>query len=433
MTLVNKHLGSVAQAFLYQDIEMAWVENSPPPIKLVVRTLLDRPALASMVRSIYLDGHGVYNCFRWDVEVSSFPILDRTRVRHVIGQTEKTTEWANQIARGTLGAIVAFLIALIPNVQKVFRGPDFSINVEWITLLFSLKGASDIPTFGSLTKFAVSHLDVSRRRHGFDVQSCCLGLFRLPQLKEISIITYPRRILPWHSLPSPLVMEHLKGLSLCARSDQGLETVLALSPNLTKLKWMYAKDTGTPIGRYISLNTLGASLQPLRYGLRELVLYVNETLDNDIEINHLAGLLSLQDLVALRSLTIPFCFLQGMSSRTMRPLECILPSSLVSLTLSAELGCRDDYEWASEQVMGLIVRFLDSQRHSAAGLRNLILAGDIWPYYRHGAVESTEKIKELQRCASRAGIELRAQHETAFEREEGQALDNRMARYGYWQ
>ncbi|KAL4732183.1 hypothetical protein ACLX1H_001191 [Fusarium chlamydosporum] len=308
MTLVNKQLGGIAQAILYKDIEMKWTHRDPHPLGLIVRTLFDRPDLANVVKSLQLDG-----CIASRAWTKTSMPLELSAISGFMGDTKDTDYWANEVARGTLSAVAAFLVALTPKVEQV----------------------------------------------------------------------------------------------------------LASAPHLKRLTWLYTAPPRYSANRQFCIDALGASLQPIRFTLNELTLRIHP----GAETGYAAGILELQDFAVLRSLTLPFGLLQGVSPRTRGSVETRLPASLVSLVLTGDLEGIVDHEWTAEEATDVLSRFLDRQYHAPGRLRKLVLDSKLvcevydleWPYV-------TKEFEQLQKHATRCGVDLQIWYSTSFDGSEGTDL-----------
>lgn len=214
-------------------------------------------------------------------------------------------------------------------------------------------------------------------------------------------------------------MKNLKRLRVSTTSGMQVERVLASAPHLERLTWLYTAPPRYSANHQIRIDALGASLQPHRFTLNELNLRIYP----GAEIGYAAGILELQDFAVLRSLTLPFGLLQGVSPRTSGSLETRLPASLVSLVLTGDLEGIVDLEWTAEEATDFLSRFLDSQYHASGRLRRLVLDSKLvcefydleWPYV-------TKEFEPLQKHATRCGVDLQIWYSTSFDGSEGTDL-----------
>lgn len=143
MTLVNKQLGGIAQAILYKDIEMKWTHRGPHPLGLIVRTLFDRPDLADMVKNLQLDG-----CIPSRPWTKTPMSLELSAISRFMGNTKDTDYWANEVARGILSAVAAFLVALTPKVREISLTGSLSALAVGFPSYLRGRGLRDFPSMG---------------------------------------------------------------------------------------------------------------------------------------------------------------------------------------------------------------------------------------------------------------------------------------------
>jgi hypothetical protein len=129
LCLVNRHFRAIAEPLLYSKIQWSWKDpKNPPPIVPLLRTIISRPELAAHVTNIQLEGQTLSN-FGSTSSISSIP-LSGAELDQEIEFIQRTGVsysefWIQQLRKGVTDALIALLLAQLPNLRQLDLRPVF--------------------------------------------------------------------------------------------------------------------------------------------------------------------------------------------------------------------------------------------------------------------------------------------------------------------
>ncbi|KAJ5323142.1 hypothetical protein N7452_011431 [Penicillium brevicompactum] len=401
LCLVHTKVRVVATKFLYENIQMIWEQENhydPPPVTKLLRTLVARPHLATHIRNLQLTGLP-----------TKHPALVRTIRLVPISPTELSESisfiqksgvpyrdlWIQELQRGRLDAVVALLLAQMPNLQCLRLGSAFTQRSEIIGMV--LRSAILEPVDYGLPDFRhLQHvtylLKVGRdyaRDHEVKNTADLLPFFYLSNVKSLSLavdsplaITWPKPKLPISSSLTSLVLNSVR--------ENYLRDLLSITPHLKSLQWKFWYDSGlldavnSPI---VDLDRIGDALSCLKNTLSDLKILGEVYLGGDGDINLPAikteGSLSAMVVMDnLKTLQVPWAFLVGFALDTTKCLQDVLPRYLEHLTITWDLCLQNDedvvpdwpqFEWEDHHILEVLKSWLEDRETFTPNLRSVTL------------------------------------------------------------
>ncbi|KAF5139340.1 hypothetical protein E5D57_003135 [Metarhizium anisopliae] len=416
MGRVNKYMRNVAEPLVYSAIEITWALRSTPPAMLLLPTILDRPDLASHVRTLRLQGDGFKN--HPEVrEPPAFPVspllLDKATKFIQSTGVPFAKSWIGELQLGTVDAIVAALLASMPNLTTLYLGPNFTIKSRlWGGVLrcaLCQPKEYHLPTFTQLRHVTSEYR--AKEWHHRDIVNTAdvLPFFYLPNIEHLSVSIDNPAQFAWPS--DPPAPSSIVSLDLYRLRESRLAPVLSVLRGLQKLhwNWLYQPDLDKDISKdVVELDTAAAALSYVRDTLTDLTIRaitrprisVGDYDPPSLEIQ--ASLDSISSFNKLMRLCVPWVFLMGFSPSLSRKILNALPLHLEFLDLAADLDDHEEWEWDDDSVLDavrseLAGRTLSSRPH----LRQITLPiplgfGDL----------SSEQKKQLGDISASAGVKL---------------------------
>ncbi|OAQ67911.1 DNA mismatch repair protein [Pochonia chlamydosporia 170] len=392
MSIVNKYIHTLTRPHLYSKVKTTWALNHTPPVSLLLRSILDAPELSSYVRSLRLVGHefhenpGLKEPPACPIATSSLSkaskLIQRTRVPFA-------KLWIDELQSGTVDAVVAVLLLLLPNLRSLHLGPNFTIHSRLL---------------GNLLQYALCKPSKE---------------YQLPTFENLSSITFCRRAKehrhltanntadPAHT-PTP---SSLVSLEVYRLREAQLKQLLSVVKGLQKLHWhwFYQLDLNPDVSRnVVELDTIAAALNQARDTLTDLTIDAEtcpKLLVGDYDPPTLEMRASLDDLVhmgKLRRLSVPWVFLMGFSVPSAKKLADSLPLSLELLILTANLDDNDDWEWDDDSIVSAVKSGLEDRAVlRLTKPRRIILPSPL----EYGDI-ADERREELRYIGANAGLEL---------------------------
>ncbi|RAL06168.1 uncharacterized protein BO80DRAFT_489702 [Aspergillus ibericus CBS 121593] len=313
--LVNKDLRNHIEPFLYANIRWAWLEGPPPPVTLLLRTLLRRPQLATYITNVHLDGHTFY----------------RQKLRVPYGDL-----WIQELCHGTMDAWVALLLAQLSSVRCLYLGPNFTQQSTIIGMVLRsaiCEPGYKLPDFQHL-RDVTFHLHVGdylKRDRTAENTAGALSFFYLSSVQRMSVsienpVTWPAAHLP--------ISSTLVSLDSTSIREAYLGEILSVTPNLETLRWAWYFDSGvedqytTPI---VHLDQISTALSHVRDTLTDLIISADCALGgNDqflpaIKTEGSLHALANSNMPKLKRLEIPFPFPVGFAQDTTKRLQDVVP------------------------------------------------------------------------------------------------------------
>lgn len=440
MTLVNRHFTNMFQPLLYKEVDVGWSPKEPSPLTLATRTLLDRPDLSAYVESLRLDGYDFPE--RKPKVISTFSVtgLNTSKAAGIINCTgaDFADMWAQGVSDGEVGALVALLVAIVPNVKDIYLGADFCIEVLFLALMLDRKQQSklnvNLPALEHLTNVTLENHYADLFDEEINANDGVLNFFNLPQLESLSMAVSLISARPWGPGERFQQMTNLTFLHLSRASEEQLRAILSLTPKIAHLKWSCywcPKEEYTEVLRTtVDLDELRTALSKRKESLQYLTL---EVVDDTGEIPEviwpmeLTGTsLRLTDFDNLVSLTVPWVFLMGWRPQDSKPLINKLPMNLASLTLTDNMCYQEHWGWTEEDIKDHVSDFVSQHLNAPTTcLRELSLAGAVFDYQW-----ATEEREFIRKWCEKAGIEFNIHPTTPWEDEADEAIKERKRRYG---
>lgn len=417
MSMVNKYIHTLTRPHLYSKVETTWALNHTPPVSLLLRSILDAPELSSYVRSLRLVGRefhenpGLKEPPACPIATSSLSkaskLIQRTRVPFA-------KLWIDELQSGTVDAVVAVLLLLLPNLTSLHLGPNFTVHSRLLgnLLQYALCKPSkeyQLPTFENLCSITFCRRAKEHRHLTANNTADVLPFFYLPSLQSLSVsIDNPAQFTwPAHT-PTP---SSLVSLEVYRLREAQLKQLLSVVKGLQKLHWhwFYQPDLDPDVSKnVVELDTMASALNQARDTLTDLTIDA-ETCPKlsvgDYDPPALEMRASLDDLVhmgKLRRLSVPWVFLMGFSVPSAKKLADSLPPSLELLILTADLDDNDDWEWDDDS----IVSSVKSELEDRAVLRLTKLRRIILPIPLEYGDITDERREELRYIGANAGLEL---------------------------
>ncbi|KAH0598239.1 hypothetical protein MHUMG1_03534 [Metarhizium humberi] len=232
----------MAEPLVYSTIEITWALRSTPPAMLLLPTILDRPDLASHVRTLRLQGDGFEN--HPEVrEPPAFPasplLLDKATKFIQSTGVPFAKSWIGELQLGTVDAIVAALLASMPNLRTLYLGPNFTIKSQlWGGVLrraLCQPKEYQLPTFTQLRHVTSEYR--AKECHHRDIANTAdvLPFFYLPNVEHLSVSIDNPAQFAWPS--DPPAPSSIVSLDLYRLRESRLAPVLSVLRGLQKLHW----------------------------------------------------------------------------------------------------------------------------------------------------------------------------------------------------
>lgn len=407
--MVNQKFRDVVERSFLGDVKLSWTKKENPPVVQLLRTMLSRPALASHVRQVELLGRD----FKLTTaDARGFEEKTRPPKVEIAPDDQKifqraikdlplpyVSSWAEELRAGTMDALVALMLLLLPNLRSLRMERNFTIETRFLGSLFRSalcdRSCASIPAFDDLQDVVFGGIHSQLR-------SLCipegnthhlLPLFYLPaaQSLDLFIDTPPSGVLDWPAGPPSL--SNITSLALTMLREPFLEEVLAATPFLESLQWewhygpIYREQ---PWGQTIDIGKLASALRHVRNTLESLRIKawadygdINDFVLDPLEIR--GTLRTLASFPKLRNLTAPWVFIVGFTQDAEIRLEDIIPTSVESLVLECALIGHEEWEWDDTDMVELFRTFFERRRADGAQLRQLEMvvpahgAGGEWP------------------------------------------------------
>ncbi|PNY28622.1 Uncharacterized protein TCAP_01444 [Tolypocladium capitatum] len=418
MSVVDKHFRILTEPLLYSKIEITWARERTPPITLLLRSILDRPELSGHICSLRLDGEGFTKKNHEINEppalpVTTLPISKASEIIHSTGVPQAKL-WVDELQSGTVDAIVALLLSMLPNLTFLHIGPNFALESRLLgkMLRCALCESSEeyrLPAFRSLHDVTLSRRTNEYRHRNISNTADVLPFFYLLDVRCLSIsIDNPTEFVwPVHA-PTP---SSLTSLELCRLRETRLEPLLSVLNGLQKLHWhwYYQPDLDRDVSKHvIELDTMAEALCHVGDTLTDLTI-VAETCPElsagcyePPELEMRGSLGGLAHLGQLRRLCLPWAFLMGFSPSAGKQLGDALPENLELLILTADLMDHEEWVWDDDSIVRATKSGLENQTRSfLTNLHRILLP---IPIFRGDMTE--ERKAELSQIGAHAGVGL---------------------------
>ncbi|RAH39851.1 uncharacterized protein BO95DRAFT_36618 [Aspergillus brunneoviolaceus CBS 621.78] len=435
--LVNKDLCALVEPYLYSKIDWIWRENhAPPPITLLLRTIISRPQLAAHITSFQFQSLPAY-CWEWNKfagQKISVPVAELDGFITFVQRTGAPYSdlWIDGLSNGTPDAMLALLLAQLWNLRSLSLDYIFCQQTKMIEMLFQSAICEPamyrLPDFKHLQTVSFQSYDDSGalctalRSRGQRLlgQSLVLPFFYLPDVQRISAAIQNTDNFAWPTacLPDP---SKLTSIYLADIREANLGSLLSVTRNLQSRRWTWYYDYGVldaTVVPIINLDGIVAALSRVRNTLADLTIFAEAPIGGDdpcypaVKVE--GSLREMVEFGKLKRLQIPLAFLVGFAQDTTKRLQDVLPRNIEYLSLTDELGLQNEdgyveetwpvYEWQDFAVLILLRTWLEDWRTHTPHLRGVSLVyeeldtnqGEWPPELRH----------QLTELGTQAGIQL---------------------------
>ena len=261
MCMIGKQLHDLPESLLYSAVDMKWTKEYIPPITLLLRSILDRPELGYHVHTLHLDGGEFKTCIEMDDPLHQIPVaalqIDKAlvMVQHNRVPRHKAKFWMAELQSGTMEAIVAVLLSILPNLRTLHLEPNFTVKTTFLVIMLRSAlcklsedhSASRFQNLNCVTFDSKAHLNCPRvNKNTADV----LPFFYLPKIQHLIISIDNTTEFVWAvDTPHPSSLRYLKLYKL---REMHLEPLLLTLSGLQSLHW------GSSVASRISKPNYGA-------------------------------------------------------------------------------------------------------------------------------------------------------------------------------
>ncbi|KAJ3547609.1 hypothetical protein NM208_g1427 [Fusarium decemcellulare] len=369
LSRASQGLHRLVEPLLYSAIELSWTLQCHPPVTQLLRTLLEKPELSSHVRRLDLSGHGFADeSDVWDRPdaLPSIAPLPNDKLSEAVKniQVSDTTAdlWVDNVQSGASDAVVAVLISLMPNLERLSLSANWTSETHFLGIMFRsalCDTQQDSPRRFPCLKHVSFAPMIDEEEHLDPTNTAdVLALFYLPNIQHLSISIDNPTHFSWPSRgpPDPRL---LSSLEVHRIRESRMAPILSVAKGLRKLRynWFYQSDVDREVsGDIVRLDTMATAFLQVSSSLEELE--INAELFPAISRGEyeprgikLQGSLSqLCKMNSLRRLRVPWSFLTGLDTYAVPGrLGLALPQSLEHLALTKrfikyeEVDDRDDF------------------------------------------------------------------------------------------
>lgn len=371
--------------------------DRPPPVHLLLRTLLGRPSLASHVRSFALLGQLLWEKKHHlsddDIALLNSPvpinipwpliIFDfaqylpeerrtlRTEARTHLEGIYGITGFRSKLRLGKVllsETLFSLLLSAFSNLQTLLIDSDFFKASDLDLFLASPGSNTSLKRLESVEFCRDFGHESDLHWHNPCRTRCVPQLLRLPKIRSLSLPLTPRRI-RWLS-PSPTLDLQSLMLHHCQLREEHLGELLHRTPTLRSLHyhaWINRTSVvryGRNRDKYLDCNRLACSLKEVQHCLERLVITVKFFNDLRAEVPEVftgfrGRLNCLSQFTRLKYVDVPYSMMLGqIAGEDRENLANMLPSSLRSLTISDNV--EKDYVslWLEEEFHSEVEAFL---------------------------------------------------------------------------
>ncbi|KAF4457881.1 hypothetical protein F53441_234 [Fusarium austroafricanum] len=347
-------LHNLAEPLVYSDVRIMWDRRYYAPITKILRllrTLLDRPALCNIIRSLKFEGYRFidYDSPPWPGETPEppeIPLLPMEKLTAAITRMSLSQSFADcwmreilysesehldlgkgrslnairQVQTASSQAGAAMLVSLLPNLEHLCLSAHWTTNTRylgWVIRDALHNPDSHLRNFNSL-KY-VSLVETSDEEHRLKPENTAdaLAFFYLPNIETLSIsIDNPTNFSwPFSSPPNPA---SLKSLEIFRLRETHLAPILSVTKNLKELQyhWYYRSDLDEEVSTDIVMLDIMAeaflkvssSLEGLHITSLTHPAFSRGDYDPP-DVSFQGSLARLRGMTKLRTLHVPWVFL----------------------------------------------------------------------------------------------------------------------------
>ncbi|KAM5342077.1 hypothetical protein ACJ41O_015108 [Fusarium nematophilum] len=399
LSRVNKHFHALVEPALYAKIKLNFppgmeplseeerhaitVQNwSAPPEKdvhrltLLLRTLLARPELCNhiFVLKIVKSGAGRLGNYL-------FSSIDKIDLQSAIGVIKRTglpehNAWARDLERGSMDAITALVISMLPNLRRLVIWPIVDqighnlYNLVRSAALSTRRDQQQRRAFQHLREVEICYGGELVTRNPHDP----LLFLYFPNIHDLKIHVPDGAGFSWPGASAPKP-SNLSSLELLGLRESQLEPVLSVFTGLRSLIWKCHywswddpdshHDPGPEMRDPIfDLDKMAAALSSVGKRLNLLVIDAFAH-GPDLQIRgSLEGVLS--DMWYLNALQLPWEFAVGFSPSAGRRLQDVIPLGVEDLLLRPSFDHREEWKWDAASLLETLKSWLGSLTEDSA-------------------------------------------------------------------
>ena len=368
LSRTSKSLRSDVEPLFYHDISFEWKEHKClPPIHLLVRTIMNRPALTFLIHHLaFCDERPRVKEARtrpqhhlpklvppgsiWEgYDKSSVTPAEYEALEEAIAALcpLKSTKWLERLEQGEVDVWIALLITRVPNLRSLWLDYLFQQDTEAIsTVLKEIIAAAqsqlllslDDMTFGMDIPWV--HKALPQSMNVDTILSC----FFLPSLKSVYVYLSAQTVI-WPNGHVPVSKVTYLELAHSQPSVGSLGEMVKATPRLHRLDYTLCFDVKHPRGEHFDCGKLGAALQHVQDTLQSLLISIDPlspVTDREELLNITGTLPSLRDYEALSDIMVPLDMLMSWNPELNRDVPNLLPPHLEKLCLT------DDSLWSND-------------------------------------------------------------------------------------
>lgn len=356
LSLVNKATYTTTEPLLWSDITLAWKENHPPRLDLLLQTLFEKSHLSSYTLHLALKG---LRFFTWGdtdaapkLSVKSLPQdVAASFIQSTTLEPALKENWIQELKLGTPDALATLFIALLPSLTSLYLGRTFTTYNVILGHVFRHQLCQDQSLPHEVKPLLLSRslrrvVFLPRNPRGGDIwhrnTPDVLPFFHLPNLEHISVTIDNAFAFVWPGgVPS---LKNLLSLSLYGLREHFLQYVLEPLENLQALTWhFYNYGERFLSEQVIDLDTMGVALRCVSKTVTGLTIsacddsevYEDEPIGPELWVQ--GSLDGLREFEKLQKLKIPWVFLMGFEPGERRELLHCMPRNLETLELTNDL------------------------------------------------------------------------------------------------
>lgn len=363
----HRTLLPVIEPLLYSRVKFTWNDSHTPPIPQFLRTIIQRPELATCVKGLALDGNDFDADMRaYRHQSPKFAVTEddlRPLIECATGfNVSYRAEWIQRLRSGTMDAFVALLLSQLSSLTSLSLGENFCRESYLVghVLRTSLCEEGDcFHAFQHLRDVSMLYpaIGLDQRRHTTARNTAdVLPTFYLPTVEKLRVFIDSSVIFEWPTVSHPTA-QSLLSLDLTMIREGNLGKLLSVTPRLESLKWdwYYRQDLrDDSVTDVINLDQIAADLALVRDTLTSLSITagadVSQADPAPPELYFKGPYSTFSGLNNLKLLEVPIPFLFGFSQSdpNILGLEKVLPKNLEWLNLTDRLCYQEEWQWEWE-------------------------------------------------------------------------------------
>ena len=419
LSFSSKRLRDVVEPHLYRDVKFGYDNRQPNfrrgiPIHLLLRTLVHRPELCSLIRCLELGSDAEYSTlidckvdlwFFWGPgqgpDFSDAVMSLAVALVHSLNPPAKS-EWIQGLYEGSFKFCTALMLSQLVKLKTLCLHAMFCKPDGFIPLVFDYRDTISMQRrFPSLEHVVKDVCSPGARRYHL---ATFLPFFYLPSIKHLSLVIPSEGIPRVHRIPpiSTLTSLVVEGTG---RSMKNLGRILRQTPNLKSLKIYHEYVTDDP--KVYDCGKLGHLLRPVQDCLERLALsiqFLNYGADepDTWEPIYCGRINSLKHFTRLLELDVPAVTLLGWNLLNEDNLSDVLPSTLRQLRLSDDvLSISESMLWGHSELFASVRDYIKGRAIHTPGLEAFSLR-----MHNFGDEEFAQGRLELRETCAEVGVML---------------------------